>query len=516
MAGEIHGGPSLSPFSTRGIRRASIGEVPSSPEIPNLGRAGAYELLVELASGGMATVYLSRGPGEKGTLVAVKRPHRHLAKDSTFTAMFSDEARLASAIDHPNVVRVRELGFDGAPGPKGPVPEPFLVMDYVEGASLSDLRKELAAAGRAVPTRVAVRIAIDALAGRHAAHVLKDENGKHLQIVHRDVSPHNVLVGADGTSRLTDFGIAKAEDRVQVTRTHEVKGKLAYLAPERVDRRRTCTVQSDVFSMAVVLWECLAGRRLFRGDEALDTLEEVMNAPIPRLRQLGADVPVAFDEALAKGLERDLERRWKTADELKNALERAAPKCVGTTEEVARLIEAVFGARLRVRHQSIRAALGDQEASDIFARSQLPERPVPRAESLVPEASLLARIAPEAPSGRYVLGSLPPVTKERPRWAMPIVIGSVVGLTLGTVGLLVMTTGTEPRILSARVKPIASASASELASVPPPPSASADPSSVATVDTAPPIDLDVDAGRRAPGTRPRPIGTVRNGFTKLK
>lgn len=469
--------------------------------------------MVELASGGMATVYLARGPGERGNLVAVKRPHRHLAKDSTFTAMFSDEARLASAIDHPNVVRVRELGFDGAPGPKGPVPEPFLVMDYVEGASLSDLRKELAAAGRSVPTRVAVRIALDALAGLHAAHVLRDENGKHLQIVHRDVSPHNVLVGADGSSRLTDFGIAKAEDRVQVTRTHEVKGKLAYLAPERVDRRRVCTVQSDVFSMAVVLWECLAGRRLFRGDEALDTLEEVMNAPIPRLRQLGADVPVAFDEALAKGLERDLERRWKTADELKNALERAAPKCVGTTEEVARVIEAVFGARLRVRHQSIRAALGDEEASDLFARSKLPERPVPRAESLVPEASLLARIAPEAPSGRYVLGSLPPATKER-RWAMPVVIGAVVGLTLGTLALLVMTTGTEPRILSARVKPIAQPSAVESTATVAP---SASVIGVAMDDTAAPIDLDVDAGRRtSPGVKPRPIGTVRNGFTKLK
>ena len=133
----------------------------------------------------------------------------------------------------------------------------------------------------------------------------------------------------------------------------------------------------------------------------------------------------------------------------------------------------------------------------------------------MPEASLLARIAPEAPSGRYVLGSLPPVTKERPRWAMPIVIGSVVGLTLGTIGLLVMTTGTEPRILSARVKPIASASASVVTSVTPP-IASVDPSSVASVDTMPPIDLDVDAGRRPPGTRPRPIGTVRNGFTKLK
>ncbi len=502
--------------------------MPQNPEIPTLGRAGAYELLVELASGGMATVYLGRGPGERGPLVAVKRPHRHLAKDSTFTAMFSDEARLASAIHHPNVVRVRELAFESAPGPKGPVPEPFLVLDYIEGASLSDLRKELAAAGRAVPTRVAVRIALDALAGLHAAHELRDENGKHLAIIHRDVSPHNVLVGADGVSRLTDFGIAKAEDRVQVTRTHEVKGKLAYLAPERVDRRRACTVQSDVFSMAVVLWECLAGRRLFRGEEALDTLDEVMNSNIPRLRQLGADVPVAFDEALAKGLERDLARRWKTADELRLALERAAPKCVGTAEEVARTIEAVFGARLRVRHQSLRAALGEEEAKDLFFRSHLPERPPPRAESLVPEASLLAKIAPEAPSGRYVLGSLPPVKKER-RWAMPIAVGAFVGLAVGTLGLVIANTGPSARVLDARMKPVASTAAARVA--PPdvtpqltsPATASAvptvEPSATGSVEAmAPPLDLDVDAGTRRPaGTvRPKPIGTVRNGFTKLK
>jgi serine/threonine-protein kinase len=492
--------------------------VPQNPEIPTLGRAGAYELLVELASGGMATVYLARGPGERGPLVAVKRPHRHLAKDSTFTAMFSDEARLASAIDHPNVVRVRELAFESAPGPKGPVPEPFLVLDYIEGASLSDLRKELVAAGRAVPTRVAVRIALDALAGLHAAHELRDEKGKHLAIIHRDVSPHNVLVGSDGISRLTDFGIAKAEDRVQVTRTHEVKGKLAYLAPERVDRRRACTVQSDVFSMAVVLWECLAGRRLFRGEEALDTLDEVMNSTIPRLRQLGADVPVAFDEALAKGLERDLERRWKTAAELKNALERAAPKCVGTQEEVARTIEAVFGARLRVRHQSVRAALGEEPAKDLFFRSHLAERPPPQAESLVPEPSVLAKIAPEVPSGRYVLGSLPPLKKER-RWVMPVAIGAFVALAAGTLGLVVANTGPKARVLDARMKPLASAAPT--GSAPPAlASAPAAPPEATASEAITPLDLDVDAGRRAsaPGTnvRVKPIGTVRNGFTKLK
>src|SRR6185295_1025633 len=159
--------------------------------------------------------------------------------------------------------------------------EPFIVMDYVEGTSLADLRKELATAERAADTRVAVRVVLDALRGLHAAHILKDESGRHLGITHRDVSPHNVLVGSDGRGRLADFGIAKAEDRVQTTRTHEVKGKLAYLAPERIDKRRVCTLQSDVFSMAVVLWECLAGRRLFRGDEAIETLQEVVSGPIP-------------------------------------------------------------------------------------------------------------------------------------------------------------------------------------------------------------------------------------------
>jgi serine/threonine-protein kinase len=202
--------------------------LPETPDAPapesapaSLGNAGGFELLLEIASGGMATVFLGRATdGRIGApLVAIKRPHKHLATDKIYLSMLLDEARLASAIQHENVVRVRELGFDRG--------EPFIVMDYVEGASLSELRKELAAAGRAVDCRVAVRIVLDALLGLYAAHELRDESGRHLGIIHRDISPHNVLVGCDGRGRITDFGIAKAEDRVQETRTHEVKGKLA-------------------------------------------------------------------------------------------------------------------------------------------------------------------------------------------------------------------------------------------------------------------------------------------------
>jgi serine/threonine-protein kinase len=359
-----------------------------------LGAVGGYDLLAELASGGMAMVFLGHANDGRASapLVAVKRPHRHLASDKMFLSMLLDEARLASAIQHDHVVKVRELGFHAG--------EPFIVMDYVEGASLSELRKALAAAERAVETRVAVRVVLDALAGLHAAHELCDEGGRPLGIIHRDVSPHNVLIGCDGRARLTDFGIAKAEDRIQVTRTHEVKGKLAYLAPERIDKRRTCTKQSDVFSMAVVLWECLAGRRLFRGDEAVDTLQEVMHAHIPRLRQLGAQVPHALDDVIARGLSRDLDTRFRTALEFAEAIERAAGRAnTGTPSEVARAIETVFGARLAARHEQIRLAMPSEAAAErLFEASRLPRRPKPSSATSTAPLAMLAPISPPAPA----------------------------------------------------------------------------------------------------------------------
>jgi tRNA A-37 threonylcarbamoyl transferase component Bud32 len=411
---------------------------------PSLGRAGGYELLVEIASGGMATVFLGRAvDGRDGApLVAIKRPHKHLATDKIYLSMLLDEARLASAIHHDNVVKVRELGFESG--------EPFIVMDYVEGASLSELRKELAAAQRAVDTRVAVRIILDALAGLHSAHELRDDSGRHLGIIHRDVSPHNVLIGCDGKGRITDFGIAKAEDRVQVTRTHEVKGKLAYLAPERIDKRRMCTVQSDVFSMAVVLWECIAGRRLFRGEEAIDTLQEVMSAPIPRLRKLGANVPPALDDVIARGLSRDLDTRYLTAKDFGEAIERAAGKHnIASPPEVARVVETVFGVRMRMRHEQIRAVMRGRDVERLLSVSGLPLRARGDVEirtgDVVPD---LASVSSPAPSARYSFApNESPILmlRRRPPWAVVVSVGA--GLLIGAATVILFLPHHSPKPL---------------------------------------------------------------------
>jgi hypothetical protein len=362
-------------------------------------RLGSYELLLELASGGMATVHLARATDKRQgpPLVAIKRPHRHLTGDKTFVTMLVDEARLASAIDDPRVVKVRELGFEGG--------MPFIVMDYIEGASLAELRRELSALARTIDVRVAVRIVLDALGGLQAAHELRDDNDRPLHIIHRDVSPHNVLIGCDGRSYITDFGIAKAEDRIQTTRTHEVKGKLAYLAPERVDKRRMCTVQSDVFSMAVVLWECLAGRRLFRGDEAVDILQQVMSSPIGTLEDVGANVPRALDDVIARALSRDLDTRYGTALAFAQAIERAAgPEHVGTDADVARLMEAVFGGRMALRQSQVRESVGGNTLADLLRQSGLPARD--HAAMLdMPGRQRVADLAPPMPSGRYARGS---------------------------------------------------------------------------------------------------------------
>ncbi|MDP8999024.1 MAG: serine/threonine protein kinase [Myxococcota bacterium] len=372
---------------------------PDSGPRTALERLGPYELLFELASGGMATVFLARATDRRTgpPLVAVKRPHRHLTNDKTFLTMLVDEARLASAIDHENVVKVRELGFDGG--------IPFIIMDYVEGASLAELRRELSCIGRAIDVRVAVRIVLDALAGLHAAHELEDASGKRLRIIHRDVSPHNVLIGCDGRAHITDFGIAKAEDRIQTTRTHEVKGKLAYLAPERVDKRRMCTVQSDVFSMAVVLWECFAGRRLFRGEEPVDVLQEVMSGPIPMLRQIGAQLSPALDDVVARALSRDLETRYPTALAFAEAIEQeAGPDQIGTHADVAKLMEAIFGARMALRQEQVRATIGSGDLTNVLRELGLPARERVSITE-VPTGQLLAKLAPPAPSGRYALGA---------------------------------------------------------------------------------------------------------------
>ena len=441
---------------------------PSSPSgparAPRSERLGSYELLLELASGGMATVHLGRATDKRQgpPLVAIKRPHRHLSSDKIFVTMLVDEARLASAINDPHVVKVRELGFEGG--------MPFIVMDYIEGASLAELRRELTAHGRAIDARVAVRIALDALSGLQAAHELRDDNDRPLHIIHRDVSPHNVLIGCDGRSYITDFGIAKAEDRIQTTRTHEVKGKLAYLAPERVDKRRMCTVQSDVFSMAVVLWECLAGRRLFRGDEAVDILQQVMSSPIATLEEIGAKVPRALDDVIARALSRDLDTRYGTALAFAQAIARAAaPENVGTEADVARLMEAVFGARMAQRQGQVRETIGGNKLADLLRESGLPARD-PAAASDLPAGQLVANLAPLVPTARYAHGAefRARLRLRRVPWRRVVAIATPLGAAAigAIVTLVVLTHRARPAPIVIRGTPATPAEIAPPTSVP--------------------------------------------------
>jgi serine/threonine-protein kinase len=221
------------------------------------GDGDRYEILSELATGGMATVYLGRlrGPHGFARLVAVKAMHPQLAKDRIFHDMFLDEARLSARIRHPNVVPTIDVVSE-----RGHL---LLVMEYVEGESLGALARLHREKG-GFPQAIACAIAHDMLAGLHGAHETTGEDGKGLGLIHRDVSPQNILVGVDGLARVLDFGVAKAAGRVHVTQSGEVKGKIPYMPPEQLageDLDRTV----DVYAAGVVLWEMLTGRRLFDG-----------------------------------------------------------------------------------------------------------------------------------------------------------------------------------------------------------------------------------------------------------
>ena len=315
-----------------------------------------FELIAELASGGMGTVYLARlgGAGGFQRLYAIKRLHDHLARHAEFIEMFLDEARLAARIHHPNVVPILEIGTAESGY--------YLVMEYVEGDTAGHLFHVAAQEGKVISPRVPVRIALDALAGLHAAHEGTDDEGRPLEIVHRDVSPHNILVSVDGVSKITDFGIAHAASRLAVTRTGQLKGKVAYMAPEqarseKIDRR------ADIFAMGICLWEMMARQRLFRADAEGETLNRLLYEKIPSLRSVAPTASREIDAVCMRALERDLERRFATAAEFSEALERAARSAglLGTHRDVSECIADVLGPDLSERRSGLRAWIADTE-----------------------------------------------------------------------------------------------------------------------------------------------------------
>jgi serine/threonine-protein kinase len=321
-------------------------------------RVDRYELIGEIASGGMATVFLARLTGVGGfrRFVAIKRLHPHLAGEQEFVEMFLDEARLAAGIHHPNVVSILEVSAS----PIGY----YLVMEYVEGDTLARLLARAAGQGQRLPTPIALRILIDSLSGLHGAHELRDDRGALVELVHRDVSPQNVLVGVDGVSRITDFGVARAASRLSATRVGQLKGKLAYMAPEQatgadIDRR------ADVFSAGVMIWETLAAKRLFKGETEAATLSRVLNEPIPELVRVAPGANKQISQAVMRALERNPARRYSTCAQLAEALELAAAEGSGVAapRDVAVFVKAMLGEEIDKQRDAVRAWLASSQPS---------------------------------------------------------------------------------------------------------------------------------------------------------
>jgi eukaryotic-like serine/threonine-protein kinase len=282
-----------------------------SPSAAN--NLGKYRLIAELGHGGMAEVFLAvvRGPAGFNKLVVIKQIRPQLAEDPEFLGMFLDEARLAARLSHPNVVQTNEVGQEGE--------RYFIAMEYLEGQPLNRILHRLQKGG-GIPLALHVKVLSDALAGLHHAHELADYDGTALDVVHRDVTPHNVFVTYDGQVKVVDFGIAKALNSSAETRTGVLKGKVAYMAPEqargeRVDRR------ADIFSVGVMLWEAATGRRLWKGVPDITILQRLLAGDIPSPRSIKPDVSEKLEAIVLKSLAQQREERYATAADLQAALD---------------------------------------------------------------------------------------------------------------------------------------------------------------------------------------------------
>lgn len=277
-----------------------------------------YILAKKIARGGMAEIFLGKQVGEDGfqRLCAIKRILPHYAADQEFIQMFRDEAHICKRLQHANIVRVE--GFEEVDGSFA------IIMEYVDGADLRSLLHAVEQAKKRIPVPMACYIIAEAARGLHYAHTkLDDITQQPLGIVHRDISPQNILVSFEGECKVTDFGIADAESKLTETRPGIVKGKYSYMSPEQISAKPV-DARTDVFALSIVLWEMLAMRRLFQGENEVDTIQRVRNCRIDHdIRQLNPDVDEELDLIVKKGLARDPKKRYRTAHEFEKDLRRS-------------------------------------------------------------------------------------------------------------------------------------------------------------------------------------------------
>ena len=280
-----------------------------------------YSIVGKLAQGGMAEVYLARqvGPAGYQKLVVIKRVRPHLANDADFVGMFVNEARLAAMINHPNVVQIFDLGDEPRPGSQGGGQDWFLAMEYLDGRDMLQVGRACRAHNKAVPFDVTARIIADACAGLDHAHGLKGPDGKSLELVHRDMSPENILITFEGQVKVVDFGIAKAKDNLIKTQAGQIKGKLGYVAPEAI-LGKPVDARADVFAIGATLYLFLSGRPAFSGSNPMEIFERSLKPPTPP-REVNARVPEPLDAICMKALAQDRDKRYKSAGEVRAALE---------------------------------------------------------------------------------------------------------------------------------------------------------------------------------------------------
>ena len=332
--------------------RPELASSPTASLVTGATRVGRYELLVELASGGMATVYIGRQRGAGGfeRLVAIKRMHPHVGSVPELAAAFMDEARIASLVRHQNVVNVHDVHEAGG--------EHLLVMDFVDGASLANVMRAARKRDERISRPAALRIVRESLYGLHAAHEQVNLEGRPLGIVHRDATPHNILLGADGSVRLTDFGIAKAAERTVQTATGLAKGKFRYMAPEQarggaIDRR------VDVFAMGIVCWELVTGERLFDAEGDAEVLLAITEGRYRTPSSVDPAVPAELEQIIMRALALDANSRWPTALAFADAIEGFARRTqeIASAAEIARLVDEFAGADIRRRREHTKAVI---------------------------------------------------------------------------------------------------------------------------------------------------------------
>ena len=352
--------------------------IPAGTLVPRDARDfGSYQLIAKLATGGMAEIFLARPNGaDKHALMVLKRILPHLAEDEHFVTMFRDEADLASQLNHRNICQVQAFGEFASTW--------FIAMEYLHGVPLSRMMTRLSKAGKMLDARVVAGLIVQACEGLHAAHEARGADGALLNVVHRDVSPPNIMLTGDGIVKLLDFGIAKARGANSRTRTGTVKGKNAYMSPEQIlgkplDRR------SDVFALAIVMYELLAIKRLFHRESDFLTFKAITEEPIPDIHDRRPDLPPGMRAALRQAMARDPNGRFDTAMAFGNALRNSVATLGGAASpaDLARLLASDFGDEMATRDEILRAA-DDPSSMPAMTTAQAPPPPPPRPPAATP------------------------------------------------------------------------------------------------------------------------------------